>query len=83
MKRELTPEQKKIFRDYYIDRAKTITGQVLVVVFGVLMPAMTMLLRRRFLPLWLNLAIAGIGLVLILTSKAAKDAEAEEKRWRR
>ena len=83
MKRDLTPEQKKIFRDYYIDRVKSIGGQIIVVVFGIIMPATKLFMKKPLLPLWLNLTIAGIGLVMVLTSKAAKDAEAEEKRWRR
>lgn len=73
MRRELTPEQKRIFRAYYLDRAKLIVGQAIFIVFGLVMPMMHGL-RIIKLPAFIYIAGAGVGLVLILTTRANRQA---------
>lgn len=75
MKWDLTPEQKKMIWAYRFDRLRSFGGQVIVVVFGILVPLIQALAHRTVIPFWLCLAIAGLGLVLIFTTKAYKDTE--------
>ena len=60
---------------YRFDRFKSYAGQAIVVVFGIIVPLIQALAHRTVLPFWLCLAIAGVGLVLIFTTKAYKDTE--------
>lgn len=82
MKRELTKEQKKLFRAYYFDKARIIGGQVLMVVFGLFLPAMRVFTKMP-IPIWICLSIAGVGLILVLTAKSSRAIDEEEKRMNR
>ena len=77
MRRDLTPEQKKLFRDYYIDRGKLIVGQGLVLVFGLVVPAINAFLMP-LLSMWISFPIAAVGVVMILTTKAYRETEEDK-----
>lgn len=74
LKWDLTPEQKKLIRKHRIDRIQLVVGQIIVLIFGLAIPIIGRTIKP-ILPLWLCLTIAGVGLALILTTQASRDAE--------
>jgi hypothetical protein len=73
LKWDLTPEQKKLIRRHRLDRIQLVVGQSVVIVFGLVIPIIGKTIQP-LLPFWLCMVFAGIGLVLILTTKASQDA---------